>query len=275
MPYRQFAYYYDRLMEDTPYDDWLRFAKSCWKRFGYPATVADLGCGTGNIAIPLAQDGLHVTGIDLSEDMLAVAAGKTEALLGPASAFPSGGTVTWVRQDLRDWRLPAPVDCALSFCDCLNYLLEEEEIRRTMRQTYLGLKPGGLFLFDVHTPALLRNYAQEQPFVLNDEDIAYIWLCDFDETRCQIVHHLDIFVSCRDWTEGGGSRKIGKAGRPETGGHLFRRIRETHVQRAYPLDWLENELVQAGFHEVHVCADFSWHAPNERSERAFFVARRD
>ena len=32
--------------------------------------LLDLGCGTGNHAIPLARRGYEVTGVDLSEDML-------------------------------------------------------------------------------------------------------------------------------------------------------------------------------------------------------------
>lgn len=43
-------------------------------------TVLDLGCGTGIYAIDLALMGLHVTGIDISEEMLAVAAQKASNL---------------------------------------------------------------------------------------------------------------------------------------------------------------------------------------------------
>lgn len=71
--YNQFAYYYDRLMEGMPYAEWLEFLQQCWKQYGLPQTIADLGCGTGSLALPLAQQGHEVYGIDLSEDMLAVA----------------------------------------------------------------------------------------------------------------------------------------------------------------------------------------------------------
>lgn len=74
--YRKFAYVYDELMEDMPYPDWIRFARTAWERHGMPRTVVDLGCGTGSITIPLVNAGFEVTGIDLSADMLAVARRK-------------------------------------------------------------------------------------------------------------------------------------------------------------------------------------------------------
>ena len=38
-----------------------------------PRTAVDLACGTGSVAVLLARQGLRVTGVDLSEDMLPVA----------------------------------------------------------------------------------------------------------------------------------------------------------------------------------------------------------
>ncbi len=76
--YRQFASVYDRLMEDMPYSDWLRFARESWERYGIPKTVVDLGCGTGSLAIPLARSGFEVFAIDLSADMLTIGRSKWE-----------------------------------------------------------------------------------------------------------------------------------------------------------------------------------------------------
>ncbi len=270
MSYRKFAYVYDRLMADMPYSEWLRFAGYCWSKYGAPETVVDLGCGTGSIAIPLAQSGLNVTGIDRSEDMLAVARQKTDELRR-TSPFPSGGSVTWLLQDMREWELPQPVDCVISFCDCLNYLLEEDDVIRTFSQVHRGLNEAGLFIFDVHTPYLLQRYAEEQPFMLNEDDIAYIWTCELDERRCQIEHQLTIFAVLDGADAGIGG---GEARRPGAGEKWYRRIEETHVQRAYPLDWLESRLKETGFSEVRSYADFSWRPPAEHTERAFLVARK-
>lgn len=43
-----------------------------------PALVADLGCGTGSIAVLLAEEGYEVTGVDLSAAMVDVARQKAD-----------------------------------------------------------------------------------------------------------------------------------------------------------------------------------------------------
>lgn len=163
MSYRKFAYVYDELMEDMPYPDWIRFARTAWEQHGMPKSVAELGRGTGSITIPLVNSGFEVTGIDLSADMLSVARGKMEATSQGHRLYRGGG-VRWVRQDMREWRVPEPVDSVISFCDCVNYLLESEDVIRTFRRTYEMLKPEGTFLFDVHHPNTLIRYDEEATF---------------------------------------------------------------------------------------------------------------
>ncbi|TBL75372.1 class I SAM-dependent DNA methyltransferase [Paenibacillus thalictri] len=261
MAYEQFAFHYDRLMEDMPYPEWVEFAQKCWSKYGRPATVVDLGCGTGTISLRLAELGMKVTGIDLSEEMLSIAAQKAD-LLRSEKVLPAESSLFWLQQDMREWEIPEQVDAVISFCDCLNYLLEEEEVEAAIHRAYDALKPGGVFLFDVHTPGQLIAYAENQPFMLNDDDIAYIWTCDFDASRCEIEHALTIFI------------QEPQAGRADeiAGGDKFRRIEEQHVQRAYPLHWLKQTLQGAGFSEVDVYADFTFSSPNDESQRAFFAA---
>lgn len=268
MRYGQFAYMYDRLMEDMPYPQWLRFIRQCWDNAGKPAAIVDLGCGTGNLSIPLAQSGLRVYGIDLSDDMLAVARDKIERQQRTFS-FAPGGSVTWLQQDMREWELAEPVDSVISCCDCINYLTEEEDLAAVFRQTYAGLKNGGVFIFDVHTEAQLRSYAEMQPFTLNDDDVSYIWTSELDEERCEIEHDLAIFVRESDWLAADDSA----AGRRTDSYDASRyvRIDERHVQRAYPLARIEAMLRETGFAEIRQYADFTRNAPTTETERAFFV----
>lgn len=249
--YGQFATVYDQLMEDMPYAEWLGFARASWERYGMPESVVDLGCGTGSLAIPLARSGFHVYGIDLSSDMLTVARSKWDET--PQQAIrPRVGSIRWLQQDMRDWQLQEPVDAVISFCDCLNYLTEEADVEAAFRSTFAALRSGGSFLFDVLPPKQFVRYAEEQPFVLDERDVAYIWTCDFEERRCQIEHHLTIFARDRD------SR--------------FNRFEESHVQRAYDPDWIVGALLRAGFSSVDRYADFSLKPPSSESERLFFAA---
>ncbi|MFC4811302.1 class I SAM-dependent DNA methyltransferase [Paenibacillus sp. GCM10023250] len=243
--YTQFASVYDRLMADMPYPRWLAFADACWRRYGKPSTVVDLGCGTGSIALPLARAGYTVYGIDLSSDMLAIARCKQDEAAG-------SGTTVWLRQDMTEWDIGRPADSVVSFCDCLNYLTEDDDVLDAFQATYRGLKPGGVFLFDVHAPRTLARYAEEQPFVLDEPDIAYIWTSELDEDRMEIEHRLTIFA--------------------ERSGGAYARIEEVHVQRAYDAEWLREALLATGFSRVDVYADFELEPPDSDTERLFFAA---
>ncbi|CAM4000407.1 class I SAM-dependent methyltransferase [Cohnella lubricantis] len=259
--YRRFASVYDRLMEDMPYSEWMNFARRSWEKYGMPKTVVDLACGTGNVSIPLAKAGFSVFGIDLSADMLAIARSKWESGGRNSRQADEPGTIRWLQQDMRDWELPVPVDAVLCFCDSLNYLTEKEDVTATFRRTFDSLAPGGLFLFDVHAPKQLERYAEEQPFVLDEKDVAYLWTSDYDPVRQEIEHDLTFFV--REDADGAAS-----------GDTLYRRFEESHTQRAYEPDWLAGQLQAAGFELLHLVADFTWTEPNADSERLFYVARK-
>lgn len=248
--YGKFAYVYDELMADMPYPDWITFAETAWSKYGKPLTVAELGCGTGTLTIPLAGAGYRMTGIDLSPDMLAVAQQKMEEH-PQGRRFLREGSVRWIMQNMKAWELPETVDSVISFCDCLNYVVEEEDIRAVFARTYEGLKPGGTFLFDVHHPNTLIRYEEEQPFIQDDPSVSYIWTCGLDVPRREIEHHLSIFA------------------REENG--LYRRFEETHIQRAYEPEWLTAELLKAGFSSVETFADFEWMPAGHDAQRLFYV----
>jgi len=247
--YGRVAEVYDRLMEDMPYDQWVSFARQAWERFGSGEvrSIVDLGCGTGSTALPLAKLGYDVIGIDISESMLSIASSKG------IEAGPLKGDVRWVNQDMCDWAMPGEADAVVSFCDSLNYVTEEDDVKRAFQATYNNLRSGGVFLFDVLHVRQFEHYAETQPFAYDDEDISYIWFSDYDEERQEIEHQLTLFVR-------------------QLSGGLYERIDEEHVERAYDPDWLERMLKEAGFGHVEQFADFEWQSPDEESRRIFFVA---
>ncbi len=75
--YKEFAYIYDSLMEDVDYNQWVAFILGIFGKYSFSCgSILDLGCGTGNVTIPLAQKGFSLVGVDASEDMLAIAKDK-------------------------------------------------------------------------------------------------------------------------------------------------------------------------------------------------------
>jgi len=107
------------------------------------ARILEAGCGTGTLALRLAAAGHRVTGIDLSEAMLAVARLKdTER------------SVTWRRADVTDFDLrdlDVKFDLVTCVADILNHLETLDEWEAAFRRFAAHLRPGGHLIFDVMT----------------------------------------------------------------------------------------------------------------------------
>ncbi len=119
------------------------------------ATILDVACGTGDLAIALTQHGYSVTGIDLSEAMLAIAQEKKQSLAPRVQDH-----LTFHNADMRELSkviAEATIDVVLCTCDSLNHLTELNDLSTTFEQISICLKPQGWFLFDTNT---LDNYTQ-------------------------------------------------------------------------------------------------------------------
>lgn len=244
MAYTHMAAVYDRLMAETPYDQWLDWVERCWSQGKKPRSVLDLGCGTGTVAIPLAKRGYRVTGVDLSAEMLAIAYDKMKK---------EQVHVDWVEQDMRELDVP-PADAVISLCDSLSYLTEEEDVQMTFHRVFAHLAPGGTFLFDVHSPYKMLHIFGDETFTYLDDEVSYIWQCFCDPLRLEVEHQLTFFL------------------RQPNG--LYKRVEEAHWQRAYQPMQLVRWLTDAGFEGITVTADFTDLPPQANSERLFFRAHR-
>lgn len=76
--YKYFAKVYDRMMDNIPYEEWEQYLLKLLFKYGVSpcAKMTELGCGTGVMTRLLSDEGFAMTGIDLSEEMLAVARKK-------------------------------------------------------------------------------------------------------------------------------------------------------------------------------------------------------
>ena len=99
-----------------------------------PATVLDVGCGTGSLTMLLAQAGHRVDGLDSSAAMLAAARAKSAA---------AGVTVGLVRADAADPPFaPSSVDVVMS----RHVLWALEDRADAVRRWTRLLRPGGRLL---------------------------------------------------------------------------------------------------------------------------------
>jgi SAM-dependent methyltransferase len=108
--------------------------------------VVELGVGTGRIAIPIAQAGVDVIGVDSSPGMLAMARAAAEG----------AGVADRVDLRLGDLRNP-PVAERVPLVICpfrsLLHMETEDEKLRALRAARALLEPEGRFVFDVFAPS--------------------------------------------------------------------------------------------------------------------------
>lgn len=243
--YQGFASIYDALMDEAPYEQWLAYFERCIQQYSIKnKRIVDLGCGTGRLAAMVAKKGYELWGVDVSEEMLAMANER----------FHEEGiaSFTLIHQDMRELQLPGLFGLMYSFCDCLNYITEEEELLQVFLHVHQHLEEGGLFLFDMHSPYKITHIYGSGPVVDDDPEISYMWIPVVDEAHLLVEHNIHFFV--REQAD------------------VYRRFTEVHVQRSYPLEKIRALLYKANFDILSITADFADEGPHEQSERYFFAA---
>lgn len=254
--YTEFAYLYDRFMEDVPYEKWADLLSSLLRAYGENiATVVDLGCGTGTFTELMADKGYEMTGVDLSEDMLSVAASKMYE-------SEKRKNILYINQDMRRLMLPYPADAVISVCDCINYLILDEDVNDTFSAVYDNLKKDGLFIFDFNTIHKYKDVIGDTTIAENREDCSFIWENFYSDD--DHINEYDVTFFSRVDEEIGGIDDEG----------LFRKFSEVHIQRGYTLSEMKAFLEKAAFRFVTAIDENSGKEPNEDSERIYIVARR-
>ena len=242
--YISLAESYDRLTNDVDYAAVVDFYFQILAREGLkPRTAVDLACGTGSVTMLLAQKGLAVTAVDLSEDMLCVASQK---------AMEAGLPVRFACQNLRDLWLPRGVDLAVCALDSLDYITDPADCKAAIHRTYRALNPGGCFIFDVNTPEKLRAM-DGQVFLDEDDDVYCVWRGEFDPQTNICSYGMDLF---------------------QRRGELWQRSFEEHREYAYSADQLVGWMKEAGFTAIEVFADRKFEAPAEGEQRIYIKGRK-
>lgn len=103
--------------------------------------VLDIGCGTGTLALLLADHGLEVTAVDPAAGMLAVARAK-----------PGAERVTWLHGTAA--ALPAlQVDLAVMTGNVAQAIVDAADWSATLRGARDALRPGGHLMLETRDPA--------------------------------------------------------------------------------------------------------------------------
>jgi SAM-dependent methyltransferase len=242
--YEKLAEIYDYLVAGVDYEDWLDYIEKILDRYGYRADkVVDLACGTGNTTLPFARKGYDVTGVDIAPAMLALARQKAEQ---------EGLNAGFLEQDMRELKLPGPVDLFTCYHDGLNYITDTADLKLVLERVYHYLKPGGLFIFDLVVVNKLKGAGGDTTF-FDDNDLSLVWDSSYDKEQ-------DIW----EVTLTGFVRK----------GDLYEKFTEVHREKHHAREEIEPLLAAVGFELLDVFHSFTLEPPNPLTRRAFYVARK-
>lgn len=244
MIYQTFAKLYDDLFDEELYSDWLTYAKREMTKPDQP--LLELACGAGRLAVKLAEEGVPVTGFDLSEEMLSLA---------DQHAREAEVDLPLVQGDMRDLSELPLYQTVTCFADSLCYLADEQALQTVFDQVYTHLVPGGQFLFDVITPHQTDDVYPGYMYNYQDDDQAFMWASYADEAPHSVVHELTFFTY-------------------DQGKSAFNRVSEDHHERTYDSGTYVTRLKNSGFDDISLTANYGQEAVQDDTTRWFFSCQK-
>lgn len=253
-PYESWADGYDALLGSRTFPAVRDAFEWVVRRHRIPfRSVADVGCGTGSFVRYLRRLGARVFGVDRSAAMVARARTKNRR----------NGAI-FLRQDLRDLRLPHRVDLITCNFDVLNYLLDRSELEQAFRTFRRNLVVPGHLVFDLMVTGPGGLAPSRQRLLVRTPRMRSLWIISIEphrRLRRVLMLHWPL----------GKRRDVGPAvPRHRANGP----IRELHVQRAHATAEVRAALRQARFVVlgVHRLQQRARHR-REVPTRLMFVAR--
>lgn len=97
--------------------------------------LLEIGSGTGNLAAYFIQNGFNYIGLDLSEDMIAIAKENVP-------------DVEFIAADMSNFQLQKTVSSVIMVGRTISYLLTKQSINSTFANVHNSLETDGIFCFD-------------------------------------------------------------------------------------------------------------------------------
>ena len=128
----------DNLHDDIPF--YIGYARR------QQGEILELGCGTGRVALALAAEGFHVTGLDLSRQMLDIFREKLAARPELAKK------ITLVHGSMANFTFERKFSMIIAPFRAFQCLTEDSDIENSLRCIRNHLADGGIFIVNVFNP---------------------------------------------------------------------------------------------------------------------------
>lgn len=248
MAYGDFARFYDSLTENIDYNFTAAYYSELLKKYGGErdsAELLDLGCGSGNLSVPLLNLGYHVTGCDLSEDMLSMAEQKSTE-------------ITWLKLDMTELPFNGDFDFVICALDSINHLEDRESVRAAFKGVYAALKHGGIFAADMNTVYKHEKILGNNAYTFDCEGLYCGWQNEYRED--DPLHSVDMFLDFFSEEKDGS----------------YTRYQELVTEIALPIEEISGMLRECGFEICEISEYQTGSVPEnmEDVEKFMFAARK-
>jgi SAM-dependent methyltransferase len=221
---------------------------SYWLKQKNPGNILELCCGTGRLTIPLCQEGMRITGVDIDKSMLDEA--KTKSAENSLN-------IPFIESDMRHLKLNQIFDAIFIPFNSIHHLYTNSDLFLTLKSAQDHLDPDGLFIFDCYNPniqAICDNthnrifYAnfttRDGRQVVIDQSMIY----ESDTQICRIKWHHTIDGS-------------------------FHSNQSLDMRMYYPQE-LDSYLKSNGFIIVHKYGDFDYSEFTSSSIKQIFICKK-
>ena len=241
--YGELARFYDGIYSDT-YDleFYLREARNA------RGPVLEIACGTGRILLRLLKEGIDITGLDFSPDMLAILKSKASAL----GLKPDVGIA-----DMRDFSLNRKFRLIILPYRSFLHLQNDDDRRKALGSFLKHLEPGGKLILHTYNPSKEELGMTGRHHHFDSETLSRP-----DGTP----YRLDWFLKYDPEQRIGHYRII----RHEEGaGHKF----EMSLSWL-PVKELRALLASCGYRNINLYCGFSYGSFSEKSREAIWIAEK-
>lgn len=151
--------------------------------------AVELGVGTGRVAIPLADLGCEVIGVDSSEELLRHCAREG-----------AGVPLALVYGDARTWTGDGSADLAYCICATISMFASAAEQREVLRAARTAIHDRGVVVVETHSPAAILHEHRHREVIERSCQLA----SGYDATSRSVVHPTDgLWTLTFTWQKGG------------------------------------------------------------------------
>ena len=241
--YKDFAYIYDKLSFDLDYKKYADNIKSLVIKNNIKREkILELACGTGMLTNHFFDFFEKIDALDLSQSMLEVFSKKYQK-----------EKVSLYNHDMVDFRNENSYDLIVILLDSINYILDEDDLKKLIENSYKNLKKGGLLIFYINSEYKMEEVFGSKSYVYEYEDIFYTW--DNIKDDDIIDMELNFFVENKD-----GS---------------YQRIIENQVERYYSVDFMKNILKENNFSDIEIFDEDTMQEIKDDTLRILFKAKKE